>query len=69
MGEQDNILGLLIAHFIVQDCLMDWSVLRPHAKYPLLRNDLLYTNRIPVSHLPRESLLEIMTDVPDSSTM
>ncbi|KAI0760360.1 EXS-domain-containing protein [Fomes fomentarius] len=29
------------------DLLMDWSLLRPHAHYPLLRNDLLYSNSIP----------------------
>lgn len=28
---------------------MDWSLLRPHAKYPLLRSDILYTNAVPVS--------------------
>ena len=31
-----------------QDLLMDWSVLRPHGKYPLLREGLMYTNHIPV---------------------
>ncbi|KAI0346442.1 EXS-domain-containing protein [Trametopsis cervina] len=30
------------------DFLMDWSVLRPHAKYPLLRDNILYTNHIPL---------------------
>ena len=32
-----------------QDLLMDWSLLRPHAPYPLLRHELLYNNAIPVS--------------------
>jgi hypothetical protein len=27
---------------------MDWSVLKPHARYPLLRNDVLYLRHIPV---------------------
>jgi len=27
---------------------MDWSVLRMHAKYPLLRPELVYTDYIPV---------------------
>lgn len=30
---------------------MDWSVLRPHAKYPLLRPELIYVDYIPVSRL------------------
>ncbi|KAI0642772.1 EXS-domain-containing protein [Trametes meyenii] len=29
------------------DLLMDWSLLRPHAPYPFLRPNLLYTNNIP----------------------
>ncbi|KAK0474204.1 EXS family-domain-containing protein [Armillaria novae-zelandiae] len=29
------------------DFLMDWSVLKAHAKHPLLRNDLLYSNYVP----------------------
>ena len=28
---------------------MDWSLLRPHAPYPMLRQELLYHNTIPVS--------------------
>ncbi len=27
---------------------MDWSVLKAHANHPLLRNDLLYSNYVPV---------------------
>ena len=27
---------------------MDWSLLRPHARYPLLRPNILYSNNIPV---------------------
>ncbi|TCD67423.1 hypothetical protein EIP91_012395 [Steccherinum ochraceum] len=30
------------------DLLMDWSLLRPHARYHLLRSDVLYTNAVPV---------------------
>lgn len=30
------------------DFLMDWSVLKAHANHPLLRNDLLYSNYVPV---------------------
>ncbi|KAF7983207.1 hypothetical protein HWV62_23478 [Athelia sp. TMB] len=30
-----------------QDYLMDWSFFKPHARYPLLRSDLIYTNEIP----------------------
>ncbi|OBZ67468.1 Phosphate transporter PHO1 [Grifola frondosa] len=33
------------------DFLMDWSVLRPHATYPLLRSELLYTNCIPLYYV------------------
>ena len=33
---------------IKQDFLMDWSLLRPHAKHPLLRDNLLYSNHIVV---------------------
>ncbi|KAI1794482.1 EXS-domain-containing protein [Ganoderma leucocontextum] len=29
------------------DLLMDWSLLRPHARYPMLRQELLYHNAIP----------------------
>ncbi|RPD75683.1 EXS-domain-containing protein [Lentinus tigrinus ALCF2SS1-7] len=29
------------------DLLMDWSLLRPHAPYPLLRPNILYSNHIP----------------------
>ncbi|KZP18136.1 EXS-domain-containing protein [Athelia psychrophila] len=29
------------------DYLMDWSLFKPHARYPLLRSDLVYTNEIP----------------------
>ncbi|KAJ7512759.1 EXS-domain-containing protein [Mycena galericulata] len=28
------------------DLLMDWSVMSPHAKYPFLRQELVYTNHI-----------------------
>jgi len=33
-----------------QDLVVDWSVLRPKARYPLLRTDLLYANHISVSN-------------------
>ena len=32
-----------------QDILMDWSLLRPHSRYPLLRSELLYQAYLPVS--------------------
>jgi hypothetical protein len=28
---------------------MDWSVLRPHAKHPFLREELIYTEYVPAS--------------------
>lgn len=34
---------------ITQDYLTDWSVLRSNAKYPLLRNELLCADCLPVS--------------------
>ncbi|KAI0052145.1 EXS-domain-containing protein [Auriscalpium vulgare] len=33
------------------DLLMDWSVLRPHAKVPLLRSELIYSGYIPISNV------------------
>ncbi|KAF8430870.1 EXS family-domain-containing protein, partial [Boletus edulis BED1] len=33
------------------DFLMDWSVCRPHARYPLLRRQLVYKSHVPVSNL------------------
>ena len=39
--------------FLLQDLLMDWSVLRIHSLHPLLRPELVYTNNIPVS-FPRK---------------
>ncbi|OAX34317.1 EXS-domain-containing protein, partial [Rhizopogon vinicolor AM-OR11-026] len=30
------------------DFLMDWSIFKPHAKYPLLRRELVYTSQIPL---------------------
>ena len=35
-----------------QDFLADWSVLKIRAKYPLLRDEVLYTDYIPVSESP-----------------
>ena len=36
---------------IQQDFLMDWSMLKTRAKYFLLRDEVLYTNHIPVRSL------------------
>ncbi|EKM58004.1 uncharacterized protein PHACADRAFT_58738, partial [Phanerochaete carnosa HHB-10118-sp] len=33
------------------DLLMDWSVLRPRARHPYLRDELLYTNYIPLYYI------------------
>ncbi|KAI0918737.1 hypothetical protein AcV5_002647 [Taiwanofungus camphoratus] len=33
------------------DFLMDWSVLRPHVRHPMLRSELLYSNRLPLYYL------------------
>ena len=37
-----------VSNVCSQDLLMDWSLLRPHARYPLLRPNILYSNNIPV---------------------
>jgi len=37
--------GLTAEH---QDLLMDWSLLRPHARFIFLREELLYSSHIPV---------------------
>lgn len=34
-----------------QDFLMDWSLFKMHVKYPLLREELLAADYIPVRHL------------------
>jgi len=39
---------------ITQDCLTDWSVLRVHAKYPLLRDEVLCADYLPVSEYLKE---------------
>ena len=39
---------------ITQDCLTDWSVLRLHAKYPLLRDEILSPGHLPVSAYLKE---------------
>ena len=31
---------------------MDWSVLQSHARYPFLRDELIYSNFIPVRVTP-----------------
>ncbi|KAL6303032.1 EXS-domain-containing protein [Sparassis latifolia] len=33
------------------DILMDWSLLQPHAKYPLLRSELLYPSYVPLYYM------------------
>ena len=33
-----------------QDYLTDWSLLRPHSKYPLLRDEVLYSDHLSVSN-------------------
>ncbi|KAG6377628.1 EXS family-domain-containing protein [Boletus reticuloceps] len=33
------------------DFLMDWSLCRPHARYPLLRSELVYKSHIPFYYL------------------
>ncbi|KAG1862041.1 EXS family protein/ERD1/XPR1/SYG1 family protein [Suillus subalutaceus] len=33
------------------DFAMDWSICRPHAKYPLLRRELVYTSQIPLYYV------------------
>ena len=38
---------------ITQDYLTDWSVLRVHAKYPLLRDEVLCADSLPVSTYPK----------------
>jgi hypothetical protein len=30
---------------------MDWSICKPHAKYPLLRRELVYTSQIPLYYV------------------
>ncbi|KAG6379562.1 EXS family-domain-containing protein [Boletus reticuloceps] len=41
------------------DFLMDWSVCRPHARYPLLRQELVYKSHIPVRSLVPTSLMPL----------
>lgn len=40
-----------------QDYLTDWSLLRPHSKYPLLRDEVLCTDHIYVSQYPKDITL------------
>lgn len=40
---------------ITQDYLTDWSLLRTHAKYPLLRDELLCADHLPVSRIPEKA--------------
>lgn len=39
---------------IAKDFLADWSTLRLHAKYPLLRDEVLCVDHLPVSESPDE---------------
>jgi hypothetical protein len=39
---------------IAQDFSTDWSVLEIHAKYPLVREEALYADYLPVSDSPKE---------------
>ncbi|KAK7463123.1 Xenotropic and polytropic retrovirus receptor 1 [Stygiomarasmius scandens] len=42
------LFGILYSSYAsAWDFWMDWSVLRPHVKYPLLREELIYSNLIP----------------------
>lgn len=34
--------------FVSQDFLMDWSLLEPHARYPILRRELVYKSHVSV---------------------
>ncbi|KAK0237656.1 EXS-domain-containing protein [Armillaria nabsnona] len=44
--------GILnVSTLVSYDFLMDWSVLKAHANHPLLRNDLLYSNYVPISNV------------------
>jgi hypothetical protein len=40
-----------------QDLLMDWSLLRPHARFMFLREELLYSSHIPVRLVSSRHLL------------
>ncbi|KAI0035805.1 EXS family-domain-containing protein [Vararia minispora EC-137] len=43
--------AIYVAYATIWDFLMDWSVLKPHARYPLLRNDVLYLRYIPAYYV------------------
>ncbi|KZT71878.1 hypothetical protein DAEQUDRAFT_636838, partial [Daedalea quercina L-15889] len=46
------IMGVLYATYACAwDLLMDWSFFQPHAKYPLLRSEILYTSWLPVYYV------------------
>lgn len=47
-----------------QDFWMDWSVLRPHVKYPFLREELLYKDYIPVSIINSPNNRPILINYP-----
>ena len=50
MGEHTKLRWIVFYHLQdVQDLLMDWSIMDPHARHPLLRQNLIYTDAIPVS--------------------
>ncbi|TFY58647.1 hypothetical protein EVJ58_g6292 [Rhodofomes roseus] len=46
------IMGMLYATYACAwDFIMDWSFFQPHAKYPLLRSEILYTSWLPVYYI------------------
>ena len=50
MGEHTKLRWIVLSHLRdVQDLLMDWSIMEPHAKHAFLRQNLIYMDAIPVS--------------------
>lgn len=47
-GQVQNVLWRSRLTARCQDVLMDWSLLRPHARFGFLRDELLYSSHIPV---------------------
>ncbi|KAH9973864.1 EXS family-domain-containing protein [Lactifluus volemus] len=46
------LLGIIYSIYASSwDLLMDWSLLRPHARFKFLRQELLYSNSIPFYYL------------------
>ena len=50
MGKRSHVSFALLLMTALQDLLMDWSLLRPHARYPFLRDELLYPDHVPVRY-------------------